>query len=490
MKKTNPKTGDIFAYHLERYGVYCPCQVMYDSPEKIAVLFFNHFSKEIPTIEIIRKSPLLRKNHHYWKNNPFAFWIDKTQLENFHFIENYEIITPKIEDEFYPTTEFDQIDYQYAWQQLPQYIQDNFKTFHKDKLKEYKNLPDYMRESLSQRYRGKITLDEEKSLSELRQIKNENFFSYEIKSSFYNEELEKLLVETPFVTKLEIVGNTPKILDFSKTALNDVHINITGVEKIILNREMSSLFLNGNYNALKEIQCPFNGKLLSLYIGFSDDFSAFSGLEKVPFLRVDFVKTLDIRELKKVGTNAKSLLLMSGGGDLQNILELKAFSKVQFIWLSDVFGFDEFPEKENFPQLKTLMLWSIPKSIGDKIKKEYKDIDSLEIKQLRNEDWLKANLENPLRHWDGREGNPQAKAKKAMKAYTDTYKKLSKKDISNDEQRQILTDFIQIFNQIEAKWSIDTLEREEIYDAYKKLVKLTSLESKLAENLFESWQEF
>lgn len=486
----NPQIGDVFAYYLERYGVYCPCQVMYETPNEVAILFFNHFSEEIPTMEIIKKSPLLRKNHHSWKDSVFAFWVDKNELENFHFIENQKIITPKPENEFYVEPEYDQINYQYAWQQLPQYIQDNYKSFDKNKLDEYKNLPQYLRENLSQRHRRAIILEEKKSLSELRQIKDENYFSYEIESCFYDDDLAQLLVENRLVTQLEIKENASKIVDVSKTALTRFSINVTGVEKIILNREISVLSLSGNYDDLTEIQCPFDGRLLALYIGIKDKFSAFSGLEKVLSLRVDFVKNLDIKEVKKVATDVRSLWLMSGGGKLQNILELKAFSKVRFIWLSDVFGFDEFPEKENFPQLQTLRLWSIPKSIGDKVKKEYKGIDDLEIKQLRTEEWLKANLENPLRHWDGREGNTQAKAKKAMKAYADTYKKLNQKGISNDEKLELLKAFIQVFNQIDAKWGIDTLEREEIYDAYKNLVQLTSLDNKSAESLFESLQEF
>ena len=107
----------------------------------------------------------------------------------------------------------------------------------------------------------------------------------------------------------------------------------------------------------------------------------------------------------------------------------------------------------------------------------------------RTDEWIKANLDNPLRDWDGREGTKPSVAKKAMKAYTDAYKKLSaNKD--KDEALNILKNFIAIFNEIDKKHHIDTLEREEIWDAFNMLGELTSLTIKEKENIFEDLRDF
>jgi hypothetical protein len=88
---------------------------------------------------------------------------------------------------------------------------------------------------------------------------------------------------------------------------------------------------------------------------------------------------------------------MGKSANIKNEDELKIFRNLKFLWLSDVYGFKTFPKKENFPNLKNLILWSIPKVVGDKIKKEYKNFCELDIKQLRTEEWIKANLNNPLK---------------------------------------------------------------------------------------------
>ena len=162
---------------------------------------------------------------------------------------------------------------------------------------------------------------------------------------------------------------------------------------------------------------------------------------------------------------------------------------LESVWLSDLYDFDSFVKKTEMPNLSSITLWSVPKIVADKVKKEFKGIDELDIKQARTDEWIKANLDNPLRDWDGRDGTKPSVAKKAMKAYTDAYKKLSaNKD--KDEALNILKNFIAIFNEIDKKHHIDTLEREEIWDAFNMLGELTSLTIKEKENIFEDLRDF
>lgn len=481
----NAQIGDVFAYYLERYGVYCPCQVLFENEDSVAMVFFNHFSAEVPSLDIVQQSSILLKNHHSWNGDKFAFCVERDENVQFHFIEHSDIIMSVDKQDVQENSDFSQIDFQYAWQQLPQFIQDNYHAKDPKKLKEFEGLPEYLRLDLSTIRRSRIILKEKKSLAQLQAIKQENIFSDKIESEFFDDNLQQLLIEHPLVTDLTIFNHTPKVVDISKTAIHRLNINISGVEKIILNRTINQLFLEGDFSCLKEIICPFDGRLLELYLDTEQHFSAFSGLKKVKFLRVDFVQCFDIAELAKVVTDTPTLWIMSKGGTLKNILHLKSFNKVRYLWLSNVFGFDEFPNKNDFKDLRYLMLWSIPKDIGNKIKKEFKGMNGLEIRQLRSEEWIKANLENPLKNWDGRDGNSPTKAKKAMKAYADAYKKLSKDTPNQDEQLAILQEFLQVFQAIDKKWHLDTLEREEVYSAYKMLVALTNIEQKSVEIVFE-----
>lgn len=125
------------------------------------------------------------------------------------------------------------------------------------------------------------------------------------------------MAENPLISKINILKNASKIVHVSKTSLDELRINVTGIEKIILNREMFELTLKGDFSSFKEVVCPFDGKLLHLNLDTDERFSAFSGLKKVQFLRVDFKNSLDIIELTKVLTDTPKLWLISNEGDFR-----------------------------------------------------------------------------------------------------------------------------------------------------------------------------
>lgn len=134
---------------------------------------------------------------------------------------------------------------------------------------------------------------EETSLIELP-TQEEFTFSTEVETYFFNETLASFLEENPLITNLNVFQNASKVVDISRTALTELIINVTGGERLILNREMFLLTLKGDFSSLKAVICPFGGKLLNLNLHTNERFSAFSGLKKAKSLRVDFKNSLDI----------------------------------------------------------------------------------------------------------------------------------------------------------------------------------------------------
>lgn len=55
---------------------------------------------------------------------------------------------------------------------------------------------------------------------------------------------------------------------------------------------------------------------------------------------------------------------------------------------------------------------------------------------------------------------------------------------------EILKEFIAVFNAIDAKHSIDTMEREEIWEAFCKLAELAAVDAKSQERIWEQNAEF
>lgn len=481
----NAQIGDVFAYYLERYGVYCPCQVIYANENSVAMVFFNHFSAEIPSLDSVQQSSILLKNHHSWNGDKFAFCVERDENVQFHFIEHSDIIMSVGKQDVQENDDFSQIDFQYAWQQLPPFIQDHYHAMGQI-LPQYQHIAEYANLNLSQLSRATIHLIENKTLSELREIKEKYYFSSSIQSQFFNDDLRAFLMENPLITSFTFLQNVPKEVDISDTYLNHLMINISGVEKLILNRAMHNLNLMGDFSDLKEIICPFDGRLLHLSLSpYTQNVVHFLGLTSVQYLRFDVHQSLDINFLKNKFINIQHLEIKEYGygGRIENIMMLKDFNVLKGLSIDNCYDFDEFPLLLDLPHLQKLHIKSIPKNIGDKIKKSFKSVHELKISQLRNEEWIQTHFKNPFKDWENKPNIPHSKA---MKAYADAYKKLSKDTLSQDEQLAILQEFLQIFQAIDKKWHLDTLEREEVYSAYKMLVALTNIEQKSVERLFEN----
>ena len=83
-----------------------------------------------------------------------------------------------------------------------------------------------------------------------------------------------------------------------------------------------------------------------------------------------------------------------------------------------------------------------------------------------------------------------------MRAYASAHKKLSAleakpaSDELKTEKTEILKEFIAVFNAIDAKHSIDTMEREEIWEAFCKLAKLAAVDAKAQDAIWETNAEF
>ncbi len=473
MKNTNElKIGDIYSLYLKRWNFYVSAQIVVkdDSRGTIAVLL-DIFSKEVPTLDALKKAKPFVLDHHYW--NTINFYLYTGQLWAFNpiFIGNSTPIdTPA--DEHLSTFGMEQFSLQYQWNQLP----DDFKKSFKEQRPRNKTI--------------KITRSENKDF--YTSLLQEKPLAYEVESCIFDAQLQSFLKENQQVSKLELEEVDEAIVDISASGIDSIVIRDSHIEKIVLNRYIQTLCTLGDFSAIKEIVCPFEGELLHLrFSNFNSGYLKFKGLQEVRSLNIfsDKNYSVDIAEIADAFPKLEYLMINGENASLKNVEALAKLRHLESVWLSNLYDFDSFVKKTEMPNLSSITLWSVPKVVADKVKKEFKGIDELDIKQARTDEWIKANLDNPLRNWDGREGTKPSVAKKAMKAYTDAYKKLSaNKD--KDEALKTLENFIAIFNEIDEKHHIDTLEREEIWDAFNMLGELTSLTIKEKEDIFEDLRDF
>ena len=466
------KIGDLFAVKLKRRDAYFTAQIL-SAQMGLVALVLDGFTSVPPSLKEAAKLKPFYFDHHFWERGEFYLGTDEILDAKPVFIGNAASICEP--SECVSLQSIEQIYMQLAWNELPKDIRAKFKSARKKKLE------------ISQPQSREFYAD----------LAHKNPFCYEIKSAVWDENLKNFLEATPIMTQLELncVG---KSLDISRTRLQQLVLHASGTEEITLNGSLWRLAINGDTSRLKSVRCPFEGELLSVQLELNGGGFCIRGLEKLRDLRI-FSRRGEYIDLACVAAsfpNLREIFINAQGGTLNNIDALVKFKHLKDVWLSDVYGFERFPTRAQLPHLKRLWLWSAPKSACEAARAQFKDIENFAVRQPRSKQWLAANLNNPLRGWDGREGVSAATAKKAMKAYIDAHKKLSAleaKPASSEfktEKTEILKEFIAVFNAIDAKYSIDTMEREEIWEAFCKLAKLAAVDAKAQDAIWETNAEF
>ncbi|MFC2428501.1 MAG: hypothetical protein ACFNTA_05965 [Campylobacter sp.] len=483
------KIGDIFAVRLKRKGVYFVAQILSgnDAAGRFAVVL-DLFTKEPPYLKEAAKLKPFYFGHHFWEREEFYLSTDEIINAEPVFIGNAAPICKPPRQASLQNTE--QICMQLAWNELPKDIRDKFKSAHKQKLE--------IRQPQDREFYAEFA--------------RQNPFCYEIKSEIWDENLKDFLESTPMITNMEL-NCAAKSLDISRTYVQELTLDTSGIQEILLNDSLYRLTLKGGASRLKSMRCPFGGELLSVQLELKGGGFCVSGLEELRELRIFSQRgeRVDLADVAASFPNLREIFINAQGGTLKNIDALAKLKRLQAIRLRDVYGFDSFPARAQLPHLKRLWLRSVPKTVCEAAKRQFKDIEDFEIKQPRSDQWLEANLNNPLRGWDGREGVSAAASKKAMKAYENAHKMLSaikkepetaskkaartgKFDIASADsavtRAKVLKEFIAVFNAVGAGRGIDTMEREEIWDAFCKLCELASVSEKDREKIWETNAEF
>lgn len=488
------KIGDIFAVRLKRKGVYFVAQILSGGDEagRFAVVL-DLFTKEPPGLKEAAKLKPFYFGHHFWEREEFYLSTDEILDAEPIFIGNAAPICKPPRQASLQNTE--QICMQLAWNKLPKDVRDKFKSASKQKL-EIRQLQD--REFYAE-------------------FARQNPFCYEIKSEIWDENLKDFLEATPMITNMEL-NCAAKSLDISRTYVQELTLDTSGIQEVLLNDSLYRLTLKGDASRLKSVRCPFDGELLGIQLELKGGGFCVSGLEELRELRIFSQRGeyVDLDEIAASFPNLREIFINAQGGTLKNIDALAKLKRLQAMRLRDVYGFDSFPARAQMPYLRRLWLRSVPKTVCEAAKREFKDIEDIEIKQPRSDQWLEANLNNPLRGWDGREGVSATASKKAMKAYADAHKTLSaikaepaSKKLETASKKaartgkfdtasagsaaardKVLKDFISVFNAVGAGRGIDTMEREEIWEAFCKLCELAAVSEKDREKIWETNAEF
>lgn len=269
-----------------------------------------------------------------------------------------------------------------------------------------------------------------------------------------------------------------EILDFRGTGLCFLELDVTGVKKIFLPDGVQRLSLSGVPDSELQIMGLLDRELdieLSLDSSKFDDWGAAIAGLRVRRLRLTGVGELDLAAVAGLFGEITALSVQGKPGFLVNFEGLGQMKRLRTLSFGDLFGYGEKETEilEKLPELRQLWMDSVPREAGLAVKKRFKNrLDSLEVRKLRALEWMKENLDNPFRHWDGSDFVPKAAFKSASAQYVKTKKRLRQAQ-GKEEIEAAVRDYGECFNRLNRRYEefIETVEREDVFRALEQLYR-------------------
>lgn len=497
---SRPKLGDIYATQLAAENKWVLYQVIQlkdaetnnyvgAMKDTVAILGLDWYAENLPTqVELARLKPLII-NHHSWDDHyDVRYPMDPIPPQQYRHIGNLDPVVDIAVNTYGDWPVVHAITRQYEWLEYPEADRLAYKQAIKSDHKVMVNGQERRESSTS------IFLDQDdepirwQDLQKLPALNSINYTGTDTQVISYCSTKNIL-------SKLHWEKHHQSTIDLGKTHLRELIVDITGLKELTIPDSVKFLSLIGDYNHLKslDIKQPNQGMFLELHLHYLKDFPipqfALPQLKKLSMR----ISNTDIELIVKFYPNISILHIWSNPGFIENIHALKELVNINDIQFNDVFGYTAHDFPTDLPAIDRIWLTSVPEDVGQCVKKAFKHISNLNISKLRKEPWLKANLDNPFRAWDGREGTSSAKAKKAFDAYKNActqIDKLNKEISSTTEEQKIIAAFVEVFNKMERKGGIETIEREEIFDVFNLLQDKMNISRNTYAEYFDSLREF
>ena len=298
----------------------------------------------------------------------------------------------------------------------------------------------------------------------------------------WHKNIYEYLQSTPFITELVLENHGQTKLDFSKTSINRLSIDLTGVEELRLNDDLEELLLLGDMNDNCQILVKDHGASLRLQLDRS--LPKVLGLKDLGAIHCSNILEIDFAQILNNYPNLRELRLWGKPGNILNFHKLSELKELINFSTVDLFGFtaEDIPKPEDLPQLSMFWMSSLPEDAAKVAKKYYKKLQdkglNLWITKPRKAEWLAQNLDNPFRSWDGQENISSANAKKADSLYRKTRASLIKLLENPNENTMtnvevLIREYTQGFNKMDKRnCFIETIEREDIYSALVEILDL------------------
>lgn len=469
-KQRDAKPGEVYAFYVEALGKYGACQILAVDGKGVCYVLLDYLEAALPEADILeRLKPYHRESFRYHHQ------IVKTWIENTPIPQDYQYIglcglksDPKCNTYSWKWPIGDDYYYEERWSSFDERARAAYKKYinsgemvsvHGQSFK--KNVGG-LRDELYQCLTEKDTLEDFPCITYA-----------EVQG--YSGKLEKFLCTTPLLRTLRLKKAGVEVLDLGMACLDNLELDMGGIRKLVLPGDARSLKLYGELHPDLEIDDSLCSGKINLEISLKKALPQRYGLQKLEIrgLRLTDIMELDMEQIARQFPEVENLNINGSPGSVTHMRALGELHRLRSFYCRDLFGYtaEEMVELECLDSLRELDFDSVPREAGLYLKKHWKGkLDRLCVSHLRDEGWLRDNLENPLRHWDGNEFIPRAAYQSARKCYKDTKKQLLE---TSDRVgiEEIVRRYTRHFNKLNDRYEefIETEEREDIFMAMQKL---------------------
>jgi len=479
-----PCPGEVFVFPLERIGRYGACQVVAVDDARglatVAVLAWT--GTAVPEVAALADVPRMVRD--------FMFWTPAEILKNVPAevpAEYVRIGTLPVTGET-TTRSYDTCDFapdvirQYRWDTLPSETTAAFRTALASE--ETVTVPGLAYSRGGARYETRLlaarTFSDHADYSVAEDFRMESLRAwpalYQLTLQSWRDDLLPFLESSPLVKDLTLTRHGQREIDLSRTGLDRLTIDVTGLELLVLPPSLDLLNLHGTGGDVGpdlRVVADDAGRWITVHL--TGTVPAVRGLDRVHGLRIGVIENLDVTDVAERFPGIAWLHLFGAPGLLHSLDGLPALPRLASLWICDLFGYapDDFPGPDELPTLTSLDLDSIPADVAARVRARYRKAPRVEVtvRRPRKPEWLAENLENPLRHWDGRDSIPRAAAKKARTAFIAALRQV-RDETPTDENTvtAAATGFLDTIAALNRKHQfLYTLEREEVIDAVDTL---------------------
>ena len=473
------KAGDVYCvynFHLKKYTACQITKIEEGEKKPQAVLLSLDWSGKQPLREeeLSSLKPLYI-DFMYWERNLHLSNVDIHVPSHYIFIGNRSPLTTESTNTYamFWGNGYD-IYRQLKWQEIPKEKRDLFKKA--DKSKEKVSFT-----GNECRISKHNINDEWTPFEDALELKVFPCLS-KLTLTRWHKNIYEYLQSTPFITELVLENHGQTKLDFSKTSIHRLSIDLTGVEELRLNDDLEELVLLGDMSDNCQILVKDHGASLRLQLDSS--LPKALGLKDLGAIHCSNILEIDFAQILNNYPRLRELRLWGKPGHILNFHKLSEFKELVMFSTVDLFGFtaEDIPKPEDLPRLSMFWMSSLPEEAAKVAKKYYKKQQdkglNLWITKPRKAEWLAQNLDNPFRSWDGQENISTANAKKAASLYRKTRASLIKllENPNEDTMKHIevlIREYTQGFNKMDKRnCFIETIEREDIYDALVEILDL------------------